>query len=68
MKVLVFRDGREKPVTGEQGKYWLCGEERYRRLSPSISDVREENPTPKKKAAKKKKEATGGATDGDCGK
>lgn len=80
MKTIVFRDGTEKTVTGELGKYWLIGEARVRKLRRDIAEVRElpdetpdGNPTeetaePKKKPRKKKKEeAPGGVTDGERG-
>lgn len=41
MKVLVFKDGNERLITGEEGKYWLIGEDRVRKLSAQISEVRE---------------------------
>ena len=66
MKVLVFKDGSTREITGEAGKYWLCGEERFRRLSDSVAEVREIE-EPKKKAAKKKKK-TEDADDGEHGK
>lgn len=65
MKILVFKDGSTRAITGEAGKYWLTGEERMRKLSRSIAEVRElpdaptddadEKPVPKKKTARKKK-------------
>lgn len=77
MKKLVFTDGRELQITGETGKYWLCGEEQYRKLSKTIAGIKEEEqpketlaedkPKPKRKPAKKKKVATEDRTDGDCG-
>lgn len=41
MNVLVFRDGSAKKITGEAGKYWLCGEDRVRKLSRQIAEIRE---------------------------
>lgn len=47
MKILVFRDGNTRAITGEDGKYWLTGEDRVRKLSASIAEVREiEDPAP----------------------
>lgn len=47
MKILVFKDGNTRAVTGEEGKYWLTGEDRVRKLSGSIAEVREiEAPEP----------------------
>lgn len=82
MKIIVFRDGTEKIATGEQGKYWLCGDERFRKMSKQIADVRETKaesaeeaantlkataaPKTKKKTEKKRK--TGDKEDGDSGK
>ena len=71
MKILVFKDGSTREITGEQGKYWLTGEDRVRKLSRSIAEVRDipeepaeetgekpeaKKPAAKKKTAKKKKE------------
>ena len=70
MKQLVLTDGRKLEITGEDGKYWVCGERRFRKLSPAICEVRdaqEKKPAPKKKTAAKKKEATEVASDGDNG-
>lgn len=76
MKILVFKDGSTRAITGEAGKYWLTGEERVRKLSGSIAEVREipdaptddagEKPMPKKKTARKKKK-TEDAEDGERG-
>ena len=62
MKVLVFANGITKEITGDAGKYWLCGEERFRKAGKQFLEVREipepkAAPKPKKKAAKKKKAA-----------
>ena len=74
MKKIIFRDGSTKKITGEDGKYWLTGEDRVRKLSDAIGEVREAEEAaeaakaeaPKKKTAKKKKK-TEDAEDGDCG-
>lgn len=67
MKFLIFKDGSTKEITGDEGKYWICGEERFRKLGRMISEVQET--AAKKKSARKKKEAaTGGAENGECGK
>ena len=71
MKVLVFANGITKEITGDAGKYWLCGEERFRKAGKQFVEVREipepeETPNPKKKSAKKKKK-TEGPEDGECG-
>ena len=68
MKELVFVNGEKKRITGEEGKYWLCGDERYRKLSPTVSGVEEtpdEKTGSKKRPAKKKKKSTEVVTDGD---
>jgi len=67
MKVLVFSSGATKEITGDAGKYWLCGEERFRKAGKQFLEVRdfpEEEKEPKKrtspakkKTAKKKKAA-----------
>lgn len=46
-KYLIFSDGSEAAVTGENGKYFLCGKTQYRRSNPNILRVEE------RKAAKK---------------
>lgn len=40
-KVLVFRDGTEREITGETGKYWLCGDAKFRKLGSAILQVEE---------------------------
>lgn len=60
MKVLVFSNGVTKEITGDAGKYWLCGEERFRKAGRQFLEVREiaeAAPAQKKKPAKKKKAA-----------
>ena len=71
MKKIIFKDGTVREITGEDGKYWLTGEDRVRKLSDAIGEVREAEEAakaeaPKKKTAKKKKK-TEDAEDGDCG-
>ena len=74
MKKIIYKDGTAREITGEDGKYWLTGEDRVRKLSDDISEVREAEEAaeaakaeaPKKKTAKKKKK-TEDAEDGDCG-
>lgn len=67
-KVLVMTGGENLEITGEQGKYWLCGERKVRKLNRGILRVEEAKapaeekpeaaPKPAKKpAAKKKKKA-----------
>ena len=41
MKIIVFRDGSTRGITGEEGKYWLTGNERVRKLSREIAEIRE---------------------------
>lgn len=41
MKVLVLKSGIAKEITGEEGKYWICGEERFRKLGNSFTEIRE---------------------------
>ena len=41
MKILVFADGSTREITGDGGKYWLCGEERFRKLGKSVAEIRE---------------------------
>ena len=58
-KVLVMKSGERLAITGEEGKYWLCGEQRFRKLSASVLAVEEteaaETAEPVKKTSKKKK-------------
>lgn len=66
MKILVFRDGSTRAITGEAGKYWLTGEDRVRKLSAQIAEIREvPDEKPKKRTAKKKKAED--AADGERG-
>lgn len=51
-KYLIFSDGSEAAVTGENGKYFLCGNTQYRRGNPNILRVEER---------KAKKEVSGNA-------
>ena len=41
MKIIVFKDGSTRAITGEAGKYWLTGDDRVRKLSGEIAEVRE---------------------------
>lgn len=41
MKIIVYKDGNTRAITGEAGKYWITGEERVRKLSGSILEIRE---------------------------
>lgn len=74
MRKIIFKDGTSREITGEEGKFWLTGEARVRKLSDAIAEIAEtaeaeEQPkaeAPKKKPAKKKKK-TEDAEDGDCG-
>ena len=58
-KILVMKSGERLAITGEEGKYWLCGEQRFRKLSASVLTVEEaevvETDTPVKKTSRKKK-------------
>lgn len=75
--MLVFKNGKERIITGEDGKFWICGDERFRKLGKQIAGVKEEaitaestpeaKPKPKRKSTKKKKEATEAQADGDVG-
>lgn len=77
MKIIVFKNGNTREITGEEGKYWLTGEDRVRKLSQEIKEIREievaeeaKKPEPapvKKKAASKKKKAAEVKDDGDNG-
>lgn len=61
---VVFQDGSKRDITGEDGKYWLTGETKIRKLSDQIQRIEEipdGEPEPKrtaKRPAKKKKEAS----------
>ena len=62
--LVVFRDGSKREITGEDGKYWLTGDTKIRKLSDLILRIEtvEEEAEPeaatsgKKKARKKKSE------------
>lgn len=40
-KILVMINGDRHTVTGEQGKYWICGDTGFRKLSKQIASVEE---------------------------
>lgn len=66
MKIIVFKDGNTREITGEDGKFWLTGENRVRKLSAQIAEIREvPDEKPKKRTAKKKKAED--AADGERG-
>lgn len=66
MKIIVFKDGNTREITGEDGKFWLTGEDRVRKLSAQIAEIREvPDEKPKKRTAKKKKAED--AADGERG-
>lgn len=54
--VLVFRSGKRRDVTGEEGRYWVCGKTRFRKGSPEILRVEEKAAKKPEGAAEKKKE------------
>ena len=41
MKIIVFKDGSTRAITEDAGKYWLTGEDRVRKLSREIKEIRE---------------------------
>ena len=41
MKIVVFKNGNTREITGEEGKYWLTGEDRVRKLSQEIAEIRD---------------------------
>lgn len=55
-KYVVLAWGEKREITGEEGKYWLCGDTRIRKLSESILRVESatEDEPPKGKAPDKK--------------
>ena len=66
MKIIVFKDGNTREITGEDGKFWLTGDDRVRKLSAQIAEIREvPDEKPKKRTAKKKKAED--AADGERG-
>lgn len=66
MKIIVFKDGNTREITGEDGKFWLTGDDRVRKLSAQIAKIREvPDEKPKKRTAKKKKAED--AADGERG-
>lgn len=38
-RYIVFRDGTEKRIVDENGKYWICEDAQYRKLNGAIIDV-----------------------------
>ena len=40
VKYLVFSDGREIQVAGDDGRYWLTMEGNFKKSNPAIVDVR----------------------------
>lgn len=40
-KILVMINGDRHTITGEQGKYWTCGDTGFRKLSKQIASVEE---------------------------
>lgn len=44
MKIIVFKDGNTREITGEDGKFWLTGTDRVRKLSAQIAEIREFDP------------------------
>lgn len=38
-KILVMQNGARYEVTGENGKYYLCGEVSFRKANPQIAEV-----------------------------
>lgn len=83
MKVLVFSNGVTKEITGDAGKYWLCGEERFRKAGKQFLEVRdvpeagetaeiqpkggEKRASSPKKKAAKEKKKAGVMEDGERG-
>ena len=70
MKVIVFKDGSTREITGDTGKYWMIGEDRVRKLSREIAEIKEisepsEKAPAKKKPAAKKKKAAEAKEDGE---
>lgn len=58
-KTLVLVSGERVPVTKEEGKWYICGDRRFRKMSGQISTVEEEKPEKGKEPAKEKKPAEG---------
>ncbi len=52
---LVLKSGERFAITGEDGKYWLCGERKFRKLSNSVLSVEEVVDPVKKQSRRKKK-------------
>ena len=60
-RFLIFKDGTEKEITDENGKYWICGDTQYRKANPDIVKIKKESvkeDVHAKKQATKKKEDT----------
>lgn len=39
-KILCMVNGDEIPITGQKGKYWICGETQFRKANPAIFGVK----------------------------
>ena len=39
-RYVIFKNGEQKKIVGETGKYWICENGQYRKLSNDIEEVR----------------------------
>lgn len=48
-KILLTKTGREYEITGDSGRFWVCGHTQFRKGSPMIAEIK----TVKAKSTKK---------------
>ena len=53
-KVIVTTVGREYEITGENGRFWVCGNTQFRKASPMIAEIKTVKEQKEEKPAKKK--------------
>lgn len=54
-RTLITSSGKRYPITGETGRYYLCGETQFRKSGPQIAKIERE--TRRKKAEEREEEA-----------
>lgn len=40
-RILVLKTGEEFPITGENGRYWLCDGANFRKSNKEIAEIKE---------------------------
>ena len=46
-RVLILKTGEEFPITGENGRYWLCEGANFRKSNKDIAGIKAEKPVRK---------------------